>query len=168
MTGAAERYLLFGLLALQNGLIDQGQLVAAFQAWTLAKSGNLADYLEAHGDLEPEDRAVIEALVARHLNRHGGNLQKSLAAVRAGKSTRESLASIGDPDIEATLGYVPSPQGSTEHGDADATTTFSVGSATSDGQRFRMLRPHAQGGLGRGIRGPGHRTESRGGPQADP
>src|SRR5437762_2316704 len=26
--------LLFGLLALQNGLIEQGQLVAAFQAWT--------------------------------------------------------------------------------------------------------------------------------------
>ena len=32
---AAERGLLFGLLVLQNGLINQGQLVAAFQAWTL-------------------------------------------------------------------------------------------------------------------------------------
>ncbi len=30
----ADRDLLFSLLALQNGLIDQGQLVAAFQAWT--------------------------------------------------------------------------------------------------------------------------------------
>jgi hypothetical protein len=28
-----ERNLLFGLLALQNGLIDQAQLVAAFQSW---------------------------------------------------------------------------------------------------------------------------------------
>ena len=27
---AADRHLLFGLLALQNGLIDQGALVAAF------------------------------------------------------------------------------------------------------------------------------------------
>ena len=27
MTAAADRHLLFGLLALQNGLIDQGQLV---------------------------------------------------------------------------------------------------------------------------------------------
>jgi eukaryotic-like serine/threonine-protein kinase len=34
MSAAADRHLLFGLLALQNGLIDQGQLVAAFQAWT--------------------------------------------------------------------------------------------------------------------------------------
>ena len=37
-TAAADRHLLFGLLALQNGLIDQGQLVAAFQAWTRDKA----------------------------------------------------------------------------------------------------------------------------------
>jgi serine/threonine-protein kinase len=33
-------------------------------------------------------------------------------------------------------------------GDADRTATFSIGSSTSDGQRFRLLRPHARGGLG--------------------
>ena len=38
MAGAADRHLLFGLLALQNGIVNQGQLVAAFQAWTLDKS----------------------------------------------------------------------------------------------------------------------------------
>jgi hypothetical protein len=35
---AADRNLLFGLLELQVGLIDQSKLVAAFQAWTLDKS----------------------------------------------------------------------------------------------------------------------------------
>jgi hypothetical protein len=34
MTAAAERHLLFGLLAPQNGIINQCQLVAAFQSWT--------------------------------------------------------------------------------------------------------------------------------------
>lgn len=47
MTAAADRQLLFGLLALQNGLINQGQLVAAFQAWTLDKVKSLADQLVA-------------------------------------------------------------------------------------------------------------------------
>ena len=51
MPAAADRHLLFGLLALQNGLIDQGQLVAAFQAWTRDKAKSLADHLEARGDL---------------------------------------------------------------------------------------------------------------------
>ena len=43
----ADRNLLFGLLALQNGLIDQAQLVAAFQAWTLEKDRSLAEHLSA-------------------------------------------------------------------------------------------------------------------------
>ena len=30
----------------------------------------------------------------------------------------------------------------------DRTATYAVGTATSDGQRFRVLRPHARGGLG--------------------
>jgi hypothetical protein len=34
LTAAADRHLLFGLLAFQNGLIDQGALVAALQTWT--------------------------------------------------------------------------------------------------------------------------------------
>ena len=37
----APRDLLFGLLALQNGMVNQSQLVAAFGAWTLAKDRQL-------------------------------------------------------------------------------------------------------------------------------
>jgi hypothetical protein len=144
----ASRDLLFGLLALQIGLIDQGQLVAAFQAWTRDRSRPLADHLVGRRDLDAADRSAVEALVERHLKKHGGNVEKSLAAVPAGKSTRESLADLGDPDIEATLSRVGSDHGSTEEDDADRTTSYAVGTATSDGQRFRVLRPHARGGLG--------------------
>jgi serine/threonine protein kinase/tetratricopeptide (TPR) repeat protein len=148
MTADADRHLLFGLLALQNGMINQGQLVAAFQGWTLDKSTGLAEHLEARGDLDADDRAAVEALVARHLKRHGGDAEKSLAAVPAGRSTRESLVRIGDPDIDATLGHVPSAHVSTVDDDADRTASYAVGTATSDGQRFRVVRPHARGGLG--------------------
>jgi hypothetical protein len=48
---AAAHDLLFGVLALQNRLIDQVQLVAAFQAWTRAKGRPLAEHLAARGDL---------------------------------------------------------------------------------------------------------------------
>ena len=40
---AADRSLPFGLLALQNRLIDQVRLVAAFQAWTRDKGRELAE-----------------------------------------------------------------------------------------------------------------------------
>jgi hypothetical protein len=64
---AAESNLLFGLLALQNGLIDQDQLVAAFRGWTRDRSRPLADYLVTCGDLDPEQRAGVEAMVGLHL-----------------------------------------------------------------------------------------------------
>ena len=140
----ADRDLLFGLLALQNGLINQGQLVAAFQAWTLDKACALADHLVARGDVDSDQRAGVEAMVGLHLKKHGGSTEKSLAALPAGPSTRESLAALGDADIEHTLTQL-APDAD---GDADRTASYAVGTAAGDGQRFRVLRPHAQGGLG--------------------
>jgi len=123
---AADRNLLFGLLALQNGLINQVQIVAAFQAWTLDKVRDLADHLVSRGDLDADDRCAVEALVACHLKKHGGDVEQSLAAIPAGRSTRESLASIDDPDVGGTLarlGWV-----SSQHGDDDdRTASYSVG-----------------------------------------
>jgi hypothetical protein len=51
---------LLGLLVLQNGLINQAQLVAAFQAWTLDKARSLADQLVARGDLDADACAGLE------------------------------------------------------------------------------------------------------------
>ena len=150
MTAPADCHLLFGMLALQNGLVNQGQLVSAFQAWTLDNSRSLAEHLQARGDLDADDRAAVEALVARHLKRHGGDVGKSLAAVPAVKLTQASLARIGAPGIEAILKLLASghPPTRVEDDDPDRTASISVGAATSDGQRFRVLRPHARGGLG--------------------
>src|SRR6516162_5441599 len=100
---AADRDLLYGLIALQNGLIDQVQLVAAFQAWTRDKGRPLAEHLLARGDLDAEQRSCVEALVALHVKKYGGDAAKTLAAVPAGRSTRESLARIGDANLEASL-----------------------------------------------------------------
>ena len=148
MTAAADRHLLFGTIALQNELIDQGALVAAFQAWTRDKSTAVADHLVARGDLNADDRAAIEALVTRQIERHGGDVDRTLAGLRAGQSTRESLTRLGDHDIAATLSHLASGHDLTQQVDFDRTTSYSVGATTGDGQRFRVLRPHARGGLG--------------------
>ena len=131
---AADRNLLFGLLALQNGLINQGQLVAAFQAWTLDKARALADHLVGRGDLDADDRSVVDALVAHHLKKSGGDVEKSLAALPTGRSTRAKLAGLGDPQIDASLVHVGAGSGSTQHDgdpDPDRTGSYSVGTARS-------------------------------------
>jgi serine/threonine-protein kinase len=142
----ANRNLLFGLIALQTGLIDQDQLVGAFRAWSRDPARTMADYLADRGDLDPEQRGAVEVLVAAHLKKHGGDAEKSLAAVSVAPSIRRNLAEIADPPINSTL--VGLVFGTDAGADPDRTASYSVGAATSDGQRFRILRPHAQGGLG--------------------
>ncbi len=144
-----ELDLLFGLLALQNGMIEQGSLVAAFQAWTRDKRQPLAKLLIDRGDLDADDAEVLRALVARHLNRHGGEPEKSLAAISAGVLVRESLAAVGDTELEATLGHLGAGSPLTPGGAVgDGTVSFSLGAGTADGVRFQVLRPHAKGGIG--------------------
>src|SRR5436305_182171 len=59
----APRDLLFGLLALQNGMVTRDQLVAAFGAWT-ASDRPMADLLVEQGALSPPRRALLDALAA--------------------------------------------------------------------------------------------------------
>ena len=103
MTTDISRHLLFGLLALQNGLISQAQLVAAFHAWTCDRSRSLASHLEALGHITRAQRAAIKALAALFVEKHDGDVEKSLAALRVGSSTRKSLVEAGGPEVEATL-----------------------------------------------------------------
>ena len=140
---ATDRDLLFGLLALQNGLISRDQLVAAFEAWTLDKS-RMADHLE--------DRVIWPRLAgaAGGAGRgppqaHGGDPEKSLAASRPhppGEPRRRRRPGGRGDARPRRLGLDRVRRRPRPH------VTLSVGTATSDGQRFRVLRPHAQGGLG--------------------
>ena len=123
MAVSVEFQLLFGHVALQNGLVDKGQLVAAFQAWSLDRGRLLADHLVSRGDLDAEDRVAVDALVARHLKRRG-DVEKSPSAVTIRSSTLESMANLGDPQIVATLCRVGSGHSSTDDGDPDRTPEF--------------------------------------------
>ena len=136
-----------GYSPVQNGIINQGQLVHAFQAWTLDKAKSLADHLEARGDLTAPSGRSWRLWLRFTWKRTAATWRQSLAAVSAGKSIREGLENLGDPELGATLGRA-SGHGSTDDGDVDRTASYAVGAATSEGQRFRVLRPHARGGLG--------------------
>jgi hypothetical protein len=141
--------LLFGLLALRHGLIDQVGLITAFAAWMRDKGRSLPDYLVELGHLDAARRAAVEAIAGLYVQALGGGPEKSVAVLAIGRSTHESLERVGGQDVEATLGHVASARAQTQpDNDPDRTGTYSVGSSTSEGQRFRILRPHAKGGLG--------------------
>jgi WD40 repeat protein/serine/threonine protein kinase len=142
----SDRNLLFGILALQMDFISRDALVAAMQAWVLEKSKPLGEILVAQGAMAADARALLEPLVQKHVEMHDNDPQKSLASVSPGSELRRRLEQIIDEDMQASLAHVSMllPAGD----DTLATQPHAVGTPTSAGLRFRVLRPHAKGGLG--------------------
>jgi serine/threonine-protein kinase len=138
----ADLNLLFGILALQMDFISRDQLIAAMNAWALDKGKSLGTVLVEQKVLEAGRQALLQALVEEHLKQHDDDPEKSLAAVTPLGSLRQDLEQIADPDVHATLVSL------TQAEDPLATCTFSAGAPTSAALRFRILRPHAKGGLG--------------------
>ncbi len=77
-TPSADRNLLFGILALQMDFISRDALIAALHAWVLDKHKPLGQVLQEQGALHADTRAALEVVVQKHLQRHGGDPQKSL------------------------------------------------------------------------------------------
>ncbi len=144
--GEADRNLLFGVLALQMDFITRDALIAAMNAWVLEKDQPLGRILVARGDLHEDDFALLDPLVAKHIERHGGDPERSLESLSSVSWIRQHLPAIADPVLTASLMRLGVARNGED--DAEETASLSVGDASSAGQRFRILRPHASGGLG--------------------
>jgi serine/threonine-protein kinase len=141
---SADHNLLFGVLALHNGFVSRGQLLAAMSAWLLRKGTPLGVLLREQGALAEDDLRALEGLVDRHVKMHG-DAQKSLASLRADPEARRELDRLEDPDVQASLASLGPAAG----------TTPPAESARADAERrpggpmrYRRLHFHARGGLG--------------------
>jgi tetratricopeptide (TPR) repeat protein/serine/threonine protein kinase len=122
--------------------ISRDALVTAMHAWVLDKAKPLGGILQAQGVLSADERDALEGLVRQHLRRHSYDAGRSLAAALATRPARPDLSAVADPDIEASLAHAPSSSGT----DDEATKPDLPQSER--GTRYRILRPHAKGGLG--------------------
>lgn len=141
-----DRNLLFGILALQMDFIDRDALIAAMHSWVLDKGKSLGEILVQHGKLRPEFNDALEQMVAAHLKAHDDDPQESLAALSSVSRIRAELGALDDADVQASLAIA----GASKAGDPDSTgpeiTRSVVGAPAA--LRYRVLRPHARGGLG--------------------
>jgi len=160
----ADRNLLFGILAVQNGLIEQADLIGALKNWSRERSSPIAQVLVERGALSEDDRSLLEGLLRRHVAKHGGAADRSLAAFPAPGALADGLrrALSLDQDMEASLasfsacGQTDLPNqssltigiGSSRLDEDAAEGSFSLGQSSSEGGRFRLIRRHARGGIG--------------------
>jgi eukaryotic-like serine/threonine-protein kinase len=142
---AADRNLLFGILALQMDFITRNALIAAMNAWAVDKSKPLGQILEDQGELPASRRSLLEPLVDEHVRAHGGDPARSLAAIGTVGSAIEPLKQLADTDIQVSLAHA----GATRFPDAAHATLAPNDEGESVTRvRYRRLRPHARGGLG--------------------
>src|SRR5262249_45774253 len=91
--------LLFGVLALQMSFIGRDDLASALQDWALERDRSLGDLLVERKALSDRRRAVLDELVREHLDRHGQDPGRCLAAICAQHLTSQDLEQLAAPAL---------------------------------------------------------------------
>jgi len=78
---AADRNLLFGVIAQQLDFNSRDALVAAMHAWILEKDKPLGQILVEQGAMDHDERVLLDFLVLKHLEKHGNASERSLAGL---------------------------------------------------------------------------------------
>ncbi|MEM8945500.1 MAG: protein kinase [Planctomycetota bacterium] len=145
-TDSADRNLLFGVLAVQLDFVSRDDLIAATSRWVLNKTQPLSRVFVDQGMLSAEESQLIDGVVEKHLQRNNGNPKQSLQSVEAFESIRATLGDLDDADLRSTVEYATLPM---EVEDSQATQAFEANETFDAQQRFKILRLHQKGGLGR-------------------
>ena len=88
---------------MQMDFVTREALIAAVSAWVLDKSKPLDRILVEQGALATDERDLLEPLIHKHLERHGGDPGRSLASVGSRGPAREALRHVADPELDASL-----------------------------------------------------------------
>lgn len=138
-----EQNLLLGLIALRMNFISREQFLAAARAWCGNKSAGLDAILQQQGTLSPQQQVAVRDVFSAEGKGDGLSTRQIVALISSHDSLQEALRLVDDPDINATLDHIANE--SSEFG--SETCSFRP-LATANQPRFRVLRPHAHGGLG--------------------
>ncbi|MCE9606682.1 MAG: tetratricopeptide repeat protein [Planctomycetia bacterium] len=165
----SDRNVLFGMTAWRLGIVDREALMAAMYECTVAPSSSLAEVLKRMGKLSDRDRKRVEEALAASpgtaphdpagtLDEAGADPARTIETFDSAESLRSVLCDIvsGRPHATLAASDVVLASDKTVAGhqtldeDSGDAANSSAGAATTPNgkSRFRILRPHARGGLG--------------------
>ncbi len=140
----AERSLLFGTIAFQNGAVDADQLAETCASWVSEPTQPLADLFVDRGLMTSEQRTEVEQVIARELEAHGGDPQATLEATVDGQSLKVIRdAARPNNTLDAKLGVLQQAQAGPV-----VLGTLSTGEPANR-ERYTLTHLHAKGGMGR-------------------
>lgn len=139
----SDRNLLVGVLGLQMGLITESALLRALQSWVFRKSVALEEILLEQQAFNADSCRFLKGIAEQYLKLNGDDAAASLASLSSTGPIRRQLHELGDSDLDITLDRVDQLRR-----DAESSTEGPSPMSLSTSERFRVLRPHAKGGLG--------------------
>ena len=152
--------LLVAVLAVLTDAIPRPGLAAVLKTWSEKCETSLCrQVLKAATGLDDERLRALECLAAAHLKTHQDDLRLSLQALGAQALTDNVLTEPDDGDAadarRARRRRASRPSRWTRSLTGSRTLGFSLdpflrakASAGAKGERFKLIRPHAQGGIG--------------------
>ena len=87
---STDRQLLFGVLAYQLEFVDRSELISALSTWIDQKQVSVGELLVRRGAISAEDRDLLEPMVTRHVEKHGGRAEESLKSISSASSIRSA------------------------------------------------------------------------------
>jgi eukaryotic-like serine/threonine-protein kinase len=143
-----NRDLLVAVLAVLTDTVHEDGLAAILDSWSQKRQTPLAQLLKQVSGVDDAKFHELEILAAVHLKAHGNDIRQSLNALNVLAPTIEVPTDVGDGGhrltVDKTLGCdatVPIDESSAQAGSAQASLLI-------NGERFRLIRPHAKGGIG--------------------
>ncbi len=143
---SADRNLLFGVLAVQLDFVSSDDLIAATSRWVLDKEQLLSEIFVQQGALSEDESQLIDGVVQKHLQRNNGDPRQSLQSIEAFDAIRSTLANLDDEELRSTVEFDTLPMSTADPHQTQAEPTDEP---VDTHQRFRVLRLHQKGGLGR-------------------
>lgn len=168
-----DRNVMFGMTAWRLGIVDRETAMSAMYECTLAPNVSLADVLQRQGKLSERDRKRVEDAIAANptgaaapggpslevgaKTEVGNDPAQTIESFDSAEQLRSALVDIISGRPHATLGasdVVPADDktiaGKLTYDDGaakpDIVASFAAKKETRS--RFRIIRPHARGGLG--------------------
>ena len=143
MCGNTDRCLLFGVIAHQMSFISRDGLVQAVKAWTSNRKRPLGEILVELQLMQLEHRNILEPLIEAYLKQNDNDPMQCMAALSSLTSIKADLDQFKDPELTVSFQQVAASQASNH-----LLQAREPGPSASEEIRFKILRPHMEGGLG--------------------
>lgn len=145
---------ILGLIAAQFRFIPTTSVNALLAKCAPPASAKLESLLTEEQGISNESLELLLALRTQYLFNHDNDVDASIAALDSNDTLKTQLLSLADPQLQATLTL---PNAGEPTRELDATTFFpnksnhpdrSTKQTLNSVDRYRIIRPHAKGGLG--------------------